>query len=1157
MKSNWVRSAVILATAALTTAAYAQDKLAASLRGELADSANARVPVFILLADQPQRAAAEGLRMESLRDRSLLSASVFQSRLQARMEAAVRPAQDRVIGKLRSAGAIREGRYTAVNMVTAEVPAAALAALVSDPEVARIFPVRRRAIDSLDTTPATMGATAFYGGGFTGAGQSIALIDTGVRTDHPAFAGKSISSRRFLTYGATDACYADDSTTSDLNGHGTHIAGILMSQGSSGYTNYLGVARGLGTLYNYKAGYRVTSNSNCDGGARADDRDLVEALDAASTASIPVINLSFGSALNPNEEEDYFAQVVDQISDVHDLFIAVAAGNLGSVANAVNSPAVAYNVVGVANWNTGAGKLIQPSSSRGPTVSGRWKPDIAAPGTSILSTAYNWDSTPATSDDFVLKTGTSMATPHVAAGAALIRQAGITDPLQIKALILNSPDESDWVSDRGWGYVNFNTLFSQRTFVDSQLVNTNGFQLYTVPGSGVVKATLTWNRHVDGQQFSLRFNNLDLYAYDRASGSQLGVSNTAIQNVERLTIGATGDAVLKVASVAGNATAEFYGIAFSRAMNKVNPPALTVTCTQPSTASPNSAFSGTCTVTNSGGVPALGVTLTLSLPGGVTGNTVFSLGSIAPGTSATANTSLASSATGTQTIGASAASSSYGESFSGANSFQVVIGITPSGVPGTPANPNPASGATNIATSGTLSWSAASNATSYDVYFGVSAQPGFYSNTASPTATFGGLAAGTRYYWQVIAKNGSGSTPSPIWSFTTAGGSTNSASGLLFVPIAPCRLVDTRNAVGAFGGPIVAGQTSRTFPLRAHSCISPAVPAAYSLNITVVPSEPLGYITAWPAGQAQPLTSVLNSLDGRIKANAAIVPAGADAAISLFATNNTHIIIDINGYFVSNTGLAFYPVTPCRISDTRNATGSLGGPSMAGQQARVFPVLSAPCGIPSTAQAYSLNATVLPKTSSFGYLTLWPTGQAQPLASTLNAVTGTITANAAIVPAGASGQVSAFVTDNSDLILDINGYFAPAGSPGALTFQTVSPCRILDTRLANGTFGGPSLLAGNTRNVPVSSAPACASSTVSAASAYSLNATVLPSGVFGYLSMWPAGQSQPTVSTLNAIDGALTSNAAIVPAVSAGAAINVFGSSTGHLILDLNGVFVP
>jgi hypothetical protein len=78
--------------------------------------------------------------------------------------------------------------------------------------------------------------------------------------------------------------------------------------------------------------------------------------------------------------------------------------------------------------------------------------------------------------------------------------------------------------------------------------------------------------------------------------------------------------------------------------------------------------------------------------------------------------------------------------------------------------------------------------------------------------------------------------------------------------------------------------------------------------------------------------------------------------------------------------------------------------------------------VPSTT-AYSLNATVVPH-GPLSFLTLWPAGQPQPVVSTLNAVDGSITSNAAIVPAS-SGAISAFSTDTTDLILDLNGLFAP------------------------------------------------------------------------------------------------------------------------------------
>src|SRR5271166_4811802 len=107
---------------------------------------------------------------------------------------------------------------------------------------------------------------------------------------------------------------------------------------------------------------------------------------------------------------------------------------------------------------------------------------------------------------------------------------------------------------------------------------------------------------------------------------------------------------------------------------------------------------------------------------------------------------------------------------------------------------------------------------------------------------------------------------------------------LRFVAATPCRVVDTRLPKGPFGGPPIQGNSSRDFAIPNGPCTIPNTAAAYSLNVTVVPQGPLGYLTVWPAGQQQPTVSTLNSLDGRTKANAAIVPAGSGEAISVFAS---------------------------------------------------------------------------------------------------------------------------------------------------------------------------------------------------------------------------------------------------------------------------------
>jgi hypothetical protein len=170
----------------------------------------------------------------------------------------------------------------------------------------------------------------------------------------------------------------------------------------------------------------------------------------------------------------------------------------------------------------------------------------------------------------------------------------------------------------------------------------------------------------------------------------------------------------------------------------------------------------------------------------------------------------------------------------------------------------------------------------------------------------------------------------------------------------------------------------------------------------------------------------LNSWKGKVVANAAIVPAGTNDSISVFVSNPTDVILDINGFFGqwSAAALSFYPVTPCRIADTRNASGPFGGPEMGAAATRSFPIPASGCNIPATAAAYSLNVTVVPD-GALSYLSVWPAGSAQPLVSTLNSFDGSVVANAAIVPAGTGGGISIYVTNQTQVILDINGYFAP------------------------------------------------------------------------------------------------------------------------------------
>lgn len=427
-----------------------------------------------------------------------------------------------------------------------------------------------------------------------------------------------------------------------------------------------------------------------------------------------------------------------------------------------------------------------------------------------------------------------------------------------------------------------------------------------------------------------------------------------------------------------------------------------------------------------------------------------------------------------------------------------------------------------------------------------------------------GLSIGGTY---TLSPTHSGYSFSPPVSFSnlnnsqTANFTAVSTAGLLFYPITPCRIADTRTGAGfsgLFGPPSLAAGATRTFPIQSSGCSIPANAGAYSFNFTVVPKGPLGLLTAWPTGQAMPNTSTLSSYTGTVMANGAIVPAGAGGAISIYVNAATDVLFDINGYFAppgQPNGLQFYPVTPCRIADTRAGagfSGPFGPPMMLAGGTRTFPIFSSSCGIPPTAAAYSLNFTVVPP-GTLGVLTTWPTGTSMPNVSTLNSYAGNVLANAAIVPAGANGAINVYVNNATDMLFDINGYFAPP-LPSGLNFYPLTPCRIADTRAGAGfagPFGPAALAAGVERSFPV---PFSTCEIPASAGAYSLNFTVVPPGPLGLLTTWPTGSAMPNASTLNSYNGTVISNAAIVPSGTNGA-ISLFVNNPTDVLFDINGYF--
>jgi hypothetical protein len=387
----------------------------------------------------------------------------------------------------------------------------------------------------------------------------------------------------------------------------------------------------------------------------------------------------------------------------------------------------------------------------------------------------------------------------------------------------------------------------------------------------------------------------------------------------------------------------------------------------------------------------------------------------------------------------------------------------------------------------------------------------------------------------------------------------DAALPMQYIPLeTPCRAADTRPNHPVTGGSV------RTFNPAGGGCAALLAPTsgaiAYVMNVTVAPHGPLTYLTVWPAGEAQPNVSTLNSPDGRTKANAAIVTGGTNGEISVFASNTTDVLLDVSGYFVSALppGVATYtfrPITPCRVVDTRYPNGQFGLPSLVAHQQRTFELDLSDCHLPtapgSAGGAFSINVTVMPKEKKpVGHVTVWGTSVKSPETpgtSTVNVPTSTLTANAAITTVNpATGEsISVFASDETDIAIDVNGYFAIGPlDPGGLSLYTLPPCRILDTR--PGEFQGK-------RTIPVTTDNNCSVSGV--AQAYVLNATVIPPGPLTYLTLWADGTPQPGTSTLNAEDGVTSSNMAIVQTTNG--SIDAFASQSTQLLLDISAYFAP
>ena len=372
------------------------------------------------------------------------------------------------------------------------------------------------------------------------------------------------------------------------------------------------------------------------------------------------------------------------------------------------------------------------------------------------------------------------------------------------------------------------------------------------------------------------------------------------------------------------------------------------------------------------------------------------------------------------------------------------------------------------------------------------------------------------------------------WPSTAAVARAEAVAGSHLVPVAPCRLADTRTGEG------YTRISDTTIRVRvAGRCGLPERPVAVALSAVSVNATVAGFMTLYPAGIPRPTASNLNYRPGEIRSNAAITRIGFDGSVEVFTTSGD-VVLDTSGAFVDGGAVAagrLVPVAPRRLLDTRDGVALPAGGTI---------TVPLPADAPADASALSLVITVT-ESAGAGFVTTHPAGTARPTASILNLDAAGQTRAAGGIHGVSSSGLSIHLSGGGHVVVDLTGWFtgASAATGVAGTFIASDPDRILDTRVRRP--GASEAIVAPLRTGESIAVPAQDGMTMA------MNITSVDAEA-GYLSAYPAGTGRPNASVLNpAGNGDVVANFGIVPTSSAG--LEVYAQHTGHVVIDLAGWF--
>ncbi|MGH7862476.1 MAG: glycosyl hydrolase family 18 protein, partial [Candidatus Dormibacteraceae bacterium] len=368
-----------------------------------------------------------------------------------------------------------------------------------------------------------------------------------------------------------------------------------------------------------------------------------------------------------------------------------------------------------------------------------------------------------------------------------------------------------------------------------------------------------------------------------------------------------------------------------------------------------------------------------------------------------------------------------------------------------------------------VSWPASAGPNPVNSYT-VIAAPGGRSVSVpagSTSTTFTGLTDGTSYTFTVTGVNGYGgglaSQPSNAVIPTPFPGS---YPGRYHPLTNPTRIFDSRSGLGQGGAGIKFGAGSvQTLSLPGIQGLLPSSGvSAVILNVTIADASTPSYVTVSPDGTNPSAVSTINFGTSMSRANMIEVALGANGKIQIYnSVGSVDVILDLMGWVGSSSDLGaaghFMPQAPAyRTLDTRppqctQAPGALCSPVSPGPGGvRTISVFGPGAPAPAQVEAAVLNVTAVGP-SSAGYVQVWPTGQSQPVTSSVNFVAGQTVANRVVVPTGPSGRIEIFSSNASvNVLVDVVGWYtsATATVSGGL-YTATYPVRALDTRSSIGT----------------------------------------------------------------------------------------------------------